>query len=65
MSDGTAAATNPSNTADLSHYMSLKKQNDKRMGNASYDEFLSMKQNGDFVDFNLLEDKQMQVEFLQ
>ena len=43
VADGQAAAANPSNTADFSHYMSLKKRNDSRMGNASYDTFLQMK----------------------
>ena len=43
LADGKAAAANPSNTADFSHYMSLKKKNDSRMGNASYDTFLQMK----------------------
>ena len=43
VADGKAAAANPSNTADFSHYMSLKKRNDSRMGNASYDTFLQMK----------------------
>ena len=43
VADGKAAAANPSNTADFSHYMSLKKKNDSRMGNASYDTFLQMK----------------------
>ena len=65
VTDGKAAATNPSNTADLTHYFGLKKKNDSRMGNASFDTFLQMKQNGDFEEFNLLKDKQMQVEFLQ
>ena len=43
VADGKATAANPSNTADFSHYMSLKRRNDERMGNASYDSFLQMK----------------------
>ena len=35
------------------------------MGNASYDSFLQMKQNGTFGEYNLLDDKAMQTEFLQ
>ena len=46
--------------------MSLKKQNDARMGNASYDTFLQMKQNGELEDsYDLLNDKKMQDAFLQ
>ena len=66
MSDGTAAAANMTSTKDLTHFFSLKKKNDKRlMGGVSFDEFLAMKQNGDFEDFELLQDKQMQALFLQ
>jgi len=65
VTDGKAAATNASNTADLTQYFSLKKKNDSRMGDASYDSFLQMKQNGTFKEYNVLNDKQMQAEFLQ
>jgi len=65
VTDGTAAATNSSNTVDTMQFFSLKKKNDARIGTANYDSFLSMKQNGEFEEFNLLEDKNMQSEFLQ
>ena len=46
--------------------MSLKKQNDARMGNASYDTFLQMKQNGELEEsYDLLNGKKMQDAFLQ
>ena len=65
VTDGTAAATNAQSTTDLTQFFVLKKKNDSRMGNATFDQFLQMKQNGDFEEFNVLEDKQMQAEFLQ
>ena len=49
----------------MTQFFVLKKKNDIRMGNATFDQFLQMKQNGDFEEFNVLEDKQMQAEFLQ
>ena len=66
VTDGTAAAQGLTSTEDLSHYYSLKKKSDARLrGGVSYDSFLSMKQNGAFEDFKLLEDKTMQAQFLQ
>ena len=64
--DGTAAATNVTSTADLTHFFSLKKKNDQRLkGGVSFDSFLAMKQNGEIEDFKLHEDKQMKALFLQ
>ena len=64
--DGVSAATNANSVDDLSHYYSLKKKNDSRVrGGVSFDKFLAMKQSGDFEDFTLREDKQMQAMFLQ
>ena len=66
VTDGTAAATSTTNTADISHYYSLKKKNDSRLrGGVSFDKFMSMKQAGEFEEFTLLEDKQMKALFLQ
>lgn len=66
MTDGVAAATGTSSTDDLSHYYSLKKKNDSRTrGGVTFEQFLAMKQNGDFEDFTLLQDQQMQAMFLQ
>jgi len=65
VTDGTAAAKNETNTADLNQFFTLKKKNDVRMGNASYNTFLAMKQNGDFEEYNMFEDEKMQAEFLQ
>jgi|Transcript_39330 predicted patatin/cPLA2 family phospholipase len=65
VTDGTKAASETS-TEDLTQFFSLKKKNDARVqGGVSYDTFLSMKQNGEFEDFKLHEDKQMQAMFLQ
>jgi hypothetical protein len=66
VTDGTAAASSTTSTADLTHYYSLKKTSDQRLqGGVSFDSFLAMKQNGDFQDFSLLADKKMQALFLQ
>jgi len=66
VTDGTAAAQSTTSTGDLSHYYSLKKTNDQRLqGGVSFDSFLAMKKNGDFKDFSLLANKQMQALFLQ
>ena len=67
VTDGTAAAqADSTNTADFTQYLTLKKKGDNRVkGGVSFDSFLSMKQNGVFEDYNLLEDKQMQALFLQ
>ena len=66
VTDGTAAAQSTTSTSDLTHFFSLKKKSDKRLqGGASYEQFLAMKQNGEFEDFNLLEDKRLQALFLQ
>lgn len=64
VSDGKAAASNPNGISDFTHYITLKKKNDSRLGNASFDSFLEMKQNGEFEEYNLLTDRQMQLEFL-
>ena len=67
MTDGTAAAqADSTNTADFTQYLTLKKKGDSRvMNGVSFDSFLSMKQNGEFEEYSLLEDKQMQALFLQ
>ena len=66
VTDGTAAANGQASPAAFSHYLSLKKKQDERVkGGVTYDQFLSMKQNGDFEDFALLDDKQMAAMFLQ
>lgn len=66
VTDGASAATGISSTEDLSHYYTLKKSNDQRVkGGVTFEQFLSMKQNGDFEDFTLLENKQMKALFLQ
>ena len=67
VTDGTAAAqADSTNTTDFTQYLTLKKKGDKRiMGGVSFDTFLSMKQNGDIEEYNLLKDKQMQALFLQ
>ena len=67
VADGAAAAASGNtSTNDLTHFFSLKKKNDSRLrGGVSYDQFLSMKQNGEFDEYSLLEDKQMQALFLQ
>jgi len=65
VTDGTAAASSNNSVADISHYFSLKKKGDARLkGGVSFDSFMEMKQNGDFEDFTLLQDKQMQALFL-
>ena len=66
MTDGTAAAQSLTHVDDLSHYYTLKKKGDKRLqGGVSFNKFMTMKQNGDFEDFTLLKDSQMQALFLQ
>ncbi len=67
MTDGAAAAASGSNsTDDLTHFFSLKKKNDKSVrGGVTYDQFVSMKQNGEIDEFTLHDDKQMKALFLQ
>ena len=66
VADGTAAAADTTSATDLSHFFSLKKKNDSRLrGGVSFEQFLTMKQNGEFEEFQLLEDKQMKALFLQ
>jgi len=66
VTDGTAVAATPSHTLDLSQYYSMKKKQDARLkGGVSFDSFLAMKQNGEFDEFKLHEDKQMAAMFLQ
>jgi len=44
VSDGVAAAQNTTDSANFTHFLSLKKKNDQRLANgASYEQFLSMK----------------------
>ena len=66
VSDGTSSAQSPTSASNFTHFLSLKKKNDSRLAEGvSYDSFLTMKQNGDFEDFTLFEDKQMKALFLQ
>jgi len=67
VTDGAAAAASGSNsTNDLTHFFSLKKKNDKSVrGGVTYDQFVSMKQNGEIDEFTLHDDKQMKALFLQ
>lgn len=68
VSDGTAAAQSTSSVdvANLTHFFSLKKKSDKRVkGGVSYDQFMEMKQNGEFEEFDLHSDKMMAALFLQ
>ena len=63
--DGEAAAKEPP-TDNLFHYYALKKKGDARlMGGVSYDEFLALKEAGEFMDFDLMGDKQVSRMFLQ
>ena len=66
VTDGASAAQNASSTAELTHFYSLKKKGDKRLqGGKTFEEFLQMKQEGQFGDFNLQEDTVLQALFLQ
>ena len=66
VTDGTAAANGTASAEDFTHYLTLKKKQDSRVqGGVSFDSFMSMKQNGEFEDFTLSEDKQMKAMFLQ
>lgn len=64
--DGKAsAAAGPQNISDTFHYFSLKKTGDSSVNGVTYDQFVEMKSNGAFADYNVLEDTQMQALFLQ
>ena len=60
-----SVAAGPQSIQDTFHYFSLKKQRDERVKGVNYDDFVNMKANGVFDEYNVLEDKQMQALFLQ
>ena len=66
MTDGTSAAAEANATEDLTTFFALKKKSDPRLrGGVSYDQFLQMKQEGEFQEFNAFSDAQIQALFLQ
>jgi len=66
VTDGVDAAGSSTSAADVSQFFGLKKMNDSRLADGvTFDNFMSMKQNGMFEEFSLLEDKQLQALFLQ
>ena len=64
--DGKAsAAAGPQSVNDTFHFFTLKKKRDSRVKNVTFEEFVDMKANGAFEEYNVLEDQQMQAMFLQ
>ena len=64
--DGKASvAAGPQSISDTFHYFSLKKKGDQSVNGIGFEQFVSMKANGDFGEYNVLEDEQMQALFLQ
>ena len=65
-SDGKAsAAAGPQTISDTFHYFSLKKQQDNSVSGVNFDDFVDRKANGEFGNYNVLEDEHMQALFLQ
>ena len=60
-----SAAAGPQTISDTFHYFSLKKQGDNSVSGVNFDDFVSRKANGEFGDYNVLEDEHMQALFLQ
>ena len=60
-----SAAAGPQSISDTFHFFSLKKKRDSRVKNVTFEEFVDMKANGDFEEYNVLDDQQMQAMFLQ
>ena len=66
VTDGTTAASDSEATQNLNDFFALKKKSDSRLrGGVTYDQFLEMKQNGEFAEFNAFQDNMMQALFLQ
>lgn len=64
--DGKASvAAGPQSISDTFHYFSLKKKGDERVNGVAFEDFVTMKENGTFEEYNVLEDTQMQALFLQ
>ena len=64
--DGKASvAAGPQSITDTFHYFALKKKRDDRVKGIKFDDFVDMKANGLFDDYNVLEDTKMQALFLQ
>lgn len=49
----------PKATNDLFHFWSLKRQNDERVNLITLEEFVEMKDNGIFEDYDILEDNRL------
>ena len=64
-SDGLQDALDVTNAADTLEYFALKKKRDQRVSGVSFDQFRSMKQQGDFDQFDPLSDPRLQALFLQ
>ena len=60
-----SAAAGPQSVNDTFHFFSLKKKRDQRVNGVKFEEFVDMKANGAFEEYNVLEDQQMQAMFLQ
>lgn len=64
--DGKASVeAGPQTVSDTFHYFALKKSGDQRVNGVGFDQFVTMRANGIFEDYNILEDPQMQAMFLQ
>ena len=60
-----SAQAGPQSINDTFHYFSLKKKQDSRVNGVKFEEFVTKKANGEFDDYNVLEDSTMQAMFLQ
>ena len=64
--DGKASvAAGPQPIEDTFHYFSLVMQEDASVAGVSFDQFTTMKAEGAFDDYNVLEDENMKAFFLQ
>ena len=51
-----SAAAGPQSVNDTFHFFSLKKKRDQRVNGVKFEEFVDMKVNGAFEEYNVLED---------
>ena len=65
ISDAMNAAMTENDVQDTLHYFALKKKRHDDVKNVSYDEFVEMKKNGKFGDYNLLDDAHLSAVYTQ
>lgn len=63
--DALNAIATPANAQDTMRYFGLKKSQDPRIKNVSFENFLKMQEEGHFGDYHVAEDAGLQQMFLQ